>query len=481
MDPIIAINDNDTPAQPRAEFDFEALKQKLANLIMPPLVAAEARFVEITQFDPNNNILNPAVYAKMVAAISDESECGDVFTVPQSTTFTTEGFLSNVSIREDVFIHVVGPRLNEDVVGVESNYGKYIHPSYRAPAKKIRKSNRGRKCSKGLRKKARKVQGSGEHCNSQVTFLLRSQEGKQVCLTDLDENKQPVDRMFPQVYKVKVFRNGQIQIPGVKPNNINDVLKCMERLVVLLNEILVPNNTDPSKRVYLIHLNPDMKNYKFHCKLNTGNLIDLPVLYDLFKRIWDQQTRAVTALNNARAAIDAPIEMDGDGNTAQVVPALPTNFDKIDPNAPVVTPTEALERANEDIATSLLVFPFSITDVKYTREDSKVSVCFSAPTLFNPGKTIRINFFMEGKINILGAHDEDITKRLVGVLYDVIKANYSQIVVQPPDSSFAYNITPMSNRELITWDQTYRGYEMPNTAQIHGYNNYIKSVFSEKK
>lgn len=82
-----------------------------------------------------------------------------------------------------------------------------------------------------------------------------------VCLTALDDvTNTPVDKLFPQVYKVKVFRNGQIQIPGVKPNNINDVLKCMDKLVALLNEILVVNNTDPSKRVYLIHLNPDMKN-----------------------------------------------------------------------------------------------------------------------------------------------------------------------------------------------------------------------------
>ncbi|QKE50413.1 TATA box-binding protein [Faustovirus] len=461
------------------QFDFEELKQKLANLIMPPLIAAEARFVEITQFDPNNNILNPAVYAKMVAAISEESICGDVFTVPQSTTFTTEGFLSNVSIREDVFIHVVGPRLNEDVVGVESNYGKYIHPSYRAPAKKIRKSNRGRKCSKGLRKKTRKVQGSGEHCNSQVTFLLRSQEGKQVCLTDLDENKQPVDRMFPQVYKVKVFRNGQIQIPGVKPNNINDVLKCMERLVVLLNEILVPNNTDPSKRVYLIHLNPDMKNYKFHCKLTPGNLIDLPVLYELFKQIWDRQTRATAALTAAKSAIAAP---KTEHLEAPQVPQIPANFDHVededDIDKPPLTPEQALQRAQEDLEMSMLMFPFAITDVKYTREDSKVSVCFSAPTLFNPGKTIRINFFMEGKINILGAHDEDITKRLVCVLYDIIKANYSQIVVQPPDYGFTFNVAEMSDGELINWDQTYRNYTMPDTRDITGYNAYIKYAFS---
>jgi TATA-box binding protein (TBP) (component of TFIID and TFIIIB) len=462
----------DTPVAPN--FDFEVLKQKLANLIMPPLVAAETRFVEITQFDPNNNILNPAVYAKMVAAICDESFCGDVFTVPQSTTFTTEGFLSNVNIREDLFIHSAGPRLNEDVVGVESNYGKYTHPSYRAPAKKIRKSNRGRKCSKGLRKKARKVQGSGEHCNSQVTFLLRSQEGKQVCLTDLDENKQPVDRMFPQVYKVKVFRNGQIQIPGVKPNNINDVLKCMERLVVLLNELLVPNNTDPSKRVYLIHLNPDMKNYKFHCKLNPGNLIDLPVLYGLFKEIWEHQTKANTALTAAKNTLDTPVETN--------VEPPKINGENINMKVEVqLTPQEAVKRATEDLEDSLLVFPFMITDVKYTREDSKVSVCFSAPTLFNPGKTIRINFFMEGKINILGAHDEDITKKLVNVLYDIIKSNYSKIVVQPPDMSFTFNVREMNNDELVKWDQTYRNYEMPDQSQIAGYTEYIKSVFSDTK
>ncbi|AIB52003.1 hypothetical protein E24_00309 [Faustovirus] len=447
------------------ENDFEILKQKLLNLIMPPLIAAEARFIEIPQFDPNNNILNPAVYSKMVAPISDESICGDVFTVPQSTTFTTEGFLSNVNIREDVFIHTVGPKLTEDIVGVESNYGKYTHNSYRAPAKKIRKSNRGRKCSKGLRKKTRKVQGSGEHCNSQVTFLLKSQEGRMVCLTALDDvTNTPVDKLFPQVYKVKVFRNGQIQIPGVKPNNINDVLKCMDKLVALLNEILVVNNTDPSKRVYLIHLNPDMKNYKFQCVLNPESLIDLPMLYNLFKQIWEKQIAANTAIGEANKAI-AAIEAVAETETKDEAKG-----------ETIVETTQNLITAQAMLAQSLSEFPFIITDVKYTREDSKVSVCFSAPTPFNPGKTTRINFFMEGKINILGAHDEDITKKLVGVLYEIIKKNKHLVVIQPPDISFTFNVPEMTDSEIIAWDQVYRDYTMPTREDVIGGLKYVNSL-----
>src|SRR5690606_36423512 len=136
-----------------------------------------------------------------------------------------------------------------------------------------------------------------------------------------------------KISKFKIFRTGEIQLPGVKPHLIQDVVIRSQCIAKMMDLYLAPR-----AKVTLKRINPVMKNYKFTVKLPLGALIDLTTLKRSLKQI-------------------QPV------------------------NAP------------------------KIFDVKYTREDTKLSIKFNTPVHKKAKKCTRVNIFMRGKVNILGASD----------------------------------------------------------------------------
>lgn len=257
----------------------------------------------------------------------------ELFTAPITTTVTLEGGMSNVVFHERDLIHEVIP--DDDIVMYRCNYGVVKYDGWEIPVKS-KKTNRGRKKKEKV-KKLRKKQGAGTDFNSQITFVIRS----------LDS---------PRIYKFKIFRTGKIQLPGVQPQFVDDVMDCTKRIAKVMNWHLHLGEQDEDKKTNLVELNPVMKNYKFAIKMPEGTILDL-----------SRVKKHLTDLKN-------------------------------DPN-----PDQP-----------------SIFMIKYTRQDTKLSVKFNTPIPRKLNKKTRVNIFMRGKINILGAYDVNVTSQIIGLLHDII-------------------------------------------------------------
>lgn len=169
-----------------------------------------------------------------------------------------------------------------------------------------------------------------------------------------------------KVYKFKIFRTGKLQLPGARQENIEDVVACAKKIAEMLNYHLHTFEQNPARLTNVININPVMKNYKFSLKLPRGYLIDLELLRELLAKDWLAQL--------------------------------------------AMRPEEKLGAP-------------TIFIVKYTMQETKLSITFDTPILGKPNKKTRINIFVRGKINILGAFKAEATTKIVSYLHDIFMAN----------------------------------------------------------
>jgi hypothetical protein len=171
-----------------------------------------------------------------------------IFSIPEPSTITTQGFMSNISFNEqDIFEMLEEPTGQIMIIGC--NYGEKFNINY-VPPEIVVKSGRGRKAKPKIKNK-RKVNGNGKYLNSQITFVI----------------SHPTTGIN---YKIKLFRNGVFQVPGVKKPSMHDLLEPVE----ILRKYLAQNfMTD----VKIIHFNAVMRNYKVKL-LNADMRVDLVYL-----------------------------------------------------------------------------------------------------------------------------------------------------------------------------------------------------------
>ena len=163
--------------------------------------------------------------------ISKKTE--DVFTPLQPSTLTASGRLSNILIMEEDFIKQA-PVPTGSILKICCNFGKKINPDYKSPVR-AKTSRRGRKPKNKLPKK-RRVQGTGEYFNSQVTFYIRVP----------DKNE----------YLIKLFRNGTFQVPGVQNPAMTDLV---QPVLILRDYLRAAFNRDD---INVIDFRALMRNYK---------------------------------------------------------------------------------------------------------------------------------------------------------------------------------------------------------------------------
>jgi hypothetical protein len=333
----------------------EQIKQASVQTIS---ITPQRELVEIVEFDPNYNILVPKIRERFKHEnVFMET---DTFTVPIATTTTIEGYLSNVKFHEAELIHEVIP--DENILIYRCNYGKAVHDGYVEPVK-VKKTNRGRK-KKEKKRGTRKKQGNGTEFNSQMTFVVRSSLAP-----------APIDGKINSdvsVYKFKVFRTGQIQLPGVHQHMIDDVIECAKKVADVVNFHLHSVESNPARLTSLVNMNPVMTNYKFIVKMERGHIIDLHLLKDIMLRERYNQRHSLEC-----AGIDRP----------------------------------------------------RIFVIGYTRQSTKLSLKFITPILKNPSKKTRINIFMRGKINILGALYVESTSQICEYLHGIFMDNYDRLIV----------------------------------------------------
>jgi hypothetical protein len=181
-----------------------------------------------------------------------------IFTTLIPSTLTAKGLLSNISFIEEEIIDMLRPPAGGYILKIGCNYGviENMSPDYEKPPPKVRVSNRGRK-PKPKPKSKRKLQGSGKYFSSQITFEIYNPDND-------------------KIYKIKLFRNGRFQVPGVNKPDMSDLIKPMITLRNYLREEFVDDTIEIQ---YFISV---MRNYI--CRIvNQNILIRLGELETLFK------------------------------------------------------------------------------------------------------------------------------------------------------------------------------------------------------
>lgn len=377
------LHDNIVPAESTESTEDTALERAAIDELLgihPQVVNIEYRplMIEAYPFDPDSNMVNVDIREQFKnEEIFRET---DLFTKPQVTTITMEGFLSGVNCHEERLIE--GIEADEDFVRIKCNFGDRTYPKYQPPVK-VKKSNRGRK-KKPPKVHKRKRQGTGECFNSQTTFVMPSSRAI-VC-----DGVVPSD---VEIYKFKVFRTGKIQLPGLRTTVvIDDVMELTKKLVELLNFQLHPCDTDPTKITKLVNLNPVMKNYKFRVKKPSEQwIVNLAELRQL--------------LHQKRQNDDGP----------------------------------------------------KIFDIKYTRQETKLSVRFRTPIPGKAKKRVRVNIFQSGKINILGGHSKKTTDEICEFIHSLFAEHLNTILTKlgsaddQLEDNIAHSLDNYAIPEILSW------------------------------
>lgn len=177
-----------------------------------------------------------------------QEEC--LFSELLNSTSCVDGEFSNISFHESDFTELLDP--TDRIPIIESNWGHNALEGFKDPTIRI-KSNRGRK-PKIKVKKTRKIQGDGSKMNSCIQFTVLG--------------VHPILQTVKK-YKIKIFRNGAFQIPGVLSEDMTDVLEPLEITRIYMD-------TQFLEKVEILKMDSTMRNYKF--RLLDGQ-IDIRAFY----------------------------------------------------------------------------------------------------------------------------------------------------------------------------------------------------------
>jgi len=378
------------------------------------------------------NLLDPEIRARFKQDLIDTD--GEILTRPKSTTITLQGGFSDLYINEKTDIDKLDTY--GDVVEIKCNYGHKIAPGYVKPCKK-KTSNRGRKRKvKEEKKKQRKVQGTGEAFSSQITFVVRST----IWNEKTDAWKE---------FEYKVFRNGEFIFPYAQPQYIDEIIDGAHKVAELLNIALNYDEPEDVPRIKLVYISPVMINYRFHLQLERGQLIDLAVLkHILLAEKAIDEGKEIKTLEDI-AAMMAPQKQKKRRGRPKIQNGQGTEAILVD-NGPAAEHRYCLDYIDIDVIRGMLASANDnfkrekhppIFDVKYSREDTSLFLRMSTPIVGNPDKQTCISVFpgnditgsdeYGGKINILGALDEKITRQIYKFLLSVFERYYDVLVVEP--------------------------------------------------
>lgn len=250
----------------KADLFDELLMEELEEpvIIEEQIVAPEAIIEQPVINYQSVNILNDEVRQRFFQEKIMEPD--DVFSEIISTTNTMGGLFSNIIFHESELIEILEP--NENVVGLVCNYGSKWYAGYEQPVI-VKTNNRGRKKKVKIRR-YRKRQGTGNEFNSQLTFVVQSK-------TIIDPNTKRY-----KLYKFKIFRPGEMQLPGIKQGHVNDVVVSVRHIEDLLRNV-ESIKIDKTKEILCEYIRPVMKNYKFRTIIPKKSFLDLSLLKDILE------------------------------------------------------------------------------------------------------------------------------------------------------------------------------------------------------
>jgi hypothetical protein len=248
----------------------------------------------------------------------------------------------------------------------------------------IKKKSSAKLTKKTQRYSRRKINGCGKYFSSQITFEIYGEH----------TNK---------IYKIKIFRNGNFQAPGIKNTEMRDIIQPLNTLV---NYLKTQFGTDIS----VSYISSVMRNY-------LTNIISNPYISNFKDH------------NNRPKIIGTHIYLD---KLEEVC--------RNEKNAPYFNPEDGLyiynllsKQLNNDIATRIIDFcDFSTLKISGIVNNSEKSggvlIKFDRPIPEKPNKKITVKILNVGKINFDGCNSEIEVKELYYWLHNIFR-RYKKILL----------------------------------------------------
>lgn len=200
-----------------------------------------------------------------------------LFTRLINSTNSVESHFSEIDMDEEDFIHVL--YATEDIVAIDCNFGHIRWDNY-DPSPPKKKTNKGRKPQEKPKSK-RKLQGDGTCFNSNIQFTIRGS-----CIREISDvpdtkvveeyiNREILDDGLEEItkyYKIKLYRNGTVSLPGSLKEDLSDCDGPLNLLEAYLRDV----TNLPVERTYT---EATMRNYKFRLH---NHRIDLRALQSHF-------------------------------------------------------------------------------------------------------------------------------------------------------------------------------------------------------
>lgn len=330
----------------------------------------------------------------------EETRNTDILTDLTISTISMNGTISNVSPddKEDINDLICMDR----IVEISNNFKCITTPEYEEYKKNHTKKQRDTEKSKSKKKKkARKhiseSKGDNTHQSSQITFVIRSD------ILDVEGNHR--------YYKIKLFRKGAVQIPGVIDESYEDIGMALN---VLVNYLRIVYEND---EIRMTELYTSMKNYI--CKLVYDHFrFNLTKLRDEFNTYKNQNPFKQDVLdllfNMGFPIIEADTEEDSDFHSSDDDGFIDVGL----PKKPTVTNIKKIKRYKMDGIRDIIRIMCGHTKeqiaevIKDTDKSvSSVSIKFYriAPNVFrvprgkDPKRTT-IKIMQSGKVNFEGGN-----------------------------------------------------------------------------
>ena len=290
------------------------------------------------------------------------------------STLTAKGSFSNIQFNEEKLINELEEPKNY-IFKIGCNFGIKINknPIAVIPPKNIKKSNRGRK-PKGKPKSKRKQQGTGKYFSSQITFDVYNEDVK-------------------KIYKIKLFRNGIFQVPGIRNPDMTDLIKPIR----ILHSYLIKHFNESVKIEYFISV---MRNYT--CRIiNKNYLIKLKELEQIFINYKNKERHAIKrktySLESKENDSDAK-ENDSDAKEND-------------------TPLTNMEDG------------FLIAEIQNNWERFfGLIIKFYRPNVWKKNKKTTVKILQSGKINIDGSNSELEALELYHWLENIFNIHYDEVI-----------------------------------------------------
>lgn len=219
----------------------------------------------------------------------------NIYTKIESSTLTLGFAFKDFTLNE--MTEILNFKFTDEILLIGSNFGESINPilNMNPPEKH---TNRGRKKKIDVNKSSKKKLGSGKYFHSCTNFFIPAELG-------LEKYRNKQDKIF----KIKVYRTGNGQVPGVRDAQCRDVRPALQILKDYLS-VYAERELEYDKEYENIH----MRNNK--SILNSpGIQLDIIKLGKLIQKtdyslmdIWDVEYLSTTNASKVTVKFNRPIK-----------------------------------------------------------------------------------------------------------------------------------------------------------------------------